>query len=215
MTSGEEVEAPEWPVTCSACGTGLGGLPSGEPCPDCGETGRTYLVSVEDSVRAVDSAQVGITYAPDRPWQDQWRAVLAALVEMEAAAVRQVDPPPDWRQLPIRFCELCWHLRDWLRNDPGVPQAVGRSADPFARAHPALKLVGDVANTNKHRNRKPGDRRARISGGTVAEDSASFVIEWTETDGSSGTEDALTTARQAVQDWRDFFAANSLDESSA
>ncbi len=106
-------------------------------------------------------------------------------------------------------------MRDWLRHDPGVPGEVGRKADPFARAHPALKLTGDVSNTNKHRKRKPGDRPARISGATVAEDSASFVIEWTEDDSSVGAEDALTTARQAVQDWRYFFAANGLDESAA
>lgn len=214
MAGGEEVVTSEWPVTCSACNTGLGGLPGGEPCPDCGATGRTYLISVEDHVRAVDSTQVGIPYAPDRPWQDQWRAVLAALADLEGAAARQMDPPTDWRELPIRFCELCWHLRDWLRNDPEVPQAVGRSADLFARDRPALKLAGDVANTNKHRNRKPGDRNAWVSGGTVAEDKASFVIEWSD-DGSSGTEDALATARQAVQDWRGFFATRGLDESAA
>ncbi|TQF01991.1 hypothetical protein E6W39_06520 [Kitasatospora acidiphila] len=216
MTSGEEAETPEWPVSCSACGAGIGGLPSGDPCPDCGETERTYLVTAGDTARAEDSAQASVTYVKDRPWQELWRAVLKGLADLEDVAARRIDPPSDWRTLPTEFCKDVWHLKDWLRNDPAVPQVARDSVDGYAKTQPGIALARDVANTSKHLKRNLGQREAYATGGTVTEESASFRIEWTDTkSGVTGTEDALTKARQAVQEWRSFFADHGLDETAA
>ena len=208
-----------WPVTCTNCGRDLSAIPTGEPCPDCGDIRRTTHVSVHDSATATDSvAALGITYGPDRPWQEQWRAVLGGLDELRKSYAGRTDGPGDsngWRQIPVEFCEDAYHLKDWLKSDPALPTPLQSGVEPFVQNSTAIRLAGDVANTHKHRTRKPGATVARIASvdlrpGPPAK--ATFRIEWKGADGTTGGEDALDVAEAAVAEWRTFFAANGLSE---
>ena len=89
------------------------------------------------------------------------------------------------------------------------------SVETFVGANTALRLVGDVANTHKHRGRRAGKTVARVGaakfrGGGVRK--ASFRIDWDAPGGNTGSQDALTLATQAVADWRVFFSTHGLSE---
>ena len=208
-----------WPVTCTKCDENLSAVPEGERCPACGDTRRTTHISVHDSASATDAiSRLGMAYAPDRPWQEQWAAVLNGLEELRKAYAGRTDGPRDtnrWRQIPIEFCEDAYHLKDWVKNDPLVPLAVRDGVKTFVRSSTAIRLVGDLANTHKHRTRDGGGTAARIAFVDLQPGSstkATFRIEWTRPDGKTGTEDALDVAEAAVAEWRAFFAANGLSE---
>ena len=49
------------------------------------------------------------------------------------------------------FFTCCFHLKDWVKNDPAVDPVIGqRAEDLIARATVALRLCADIANGSKH-----------------------------------------------------------------
>jgi hypothetical protein len=116
-------------ITCTDCGSELPDSLKDEqgdartPCPNCGSTARTNHVTALDSVSSTTDAvlELDVTWGKDRPWQEQWRAVLRGLGDLQRAYTGWPDGPADsdgWKQLPIEFCEDCYHLKDWLQGDP-------------------------------------------------------------------------------------------------
>lgn len=207
-----------WPVTCTDCGRDRSDGAIGQPCPGCGSTCRTTHVHVTDSAVATDSVVgLGITYADDRPWQEQWAAVLHWQEELHKAYVGRSDGPSDsnrWQQIPIEFCEDCWHLKDWLQADTAVPAATQRTVETYVNQTTFIRLAGDVANTHKHGCRRQGLPVARVSSvdlrpGKITK--ATFQIERRIADGTTSWFDGLDVADGAVAEWRTFFSAHGLD----
>jgi hypothetical protein len=56
------------------------------------------------------------------------------------------------------FFVFCYHLKDWIKNDTSVPEAVRSQVETFVKNTPSLALAGDLANGVKHLAR---DRPAR------------------------------------------------------
>ena len=50
----------------------------------------------------------------------------------------------------IGFFQHAWHLKDWIRNDNEIPEALRRAAVQDAERSPALQLCADIANGSKH-----------------------------------------------------------------
>jgi hypothetical protein len=49
------------------------------------------------------------------------------------------------------FFICCFHLKDWLKNDPALSRDIGRAAETFIETRTvALRLCADVANGSKH-----------------------------------------------------------------
>jgi hypothetical protein len=57
------------------------------------------------------------------------------------------------------FFVFCYHLKDWIKNDTSVPEAVRSQVETFVKNTPSLALAGDLANGVKHLAR---DRPARV-----------------------------------------------------
>lgn len=49
------------------------------------------------------------------------------------------------------YFQDCWHLKDWIRNDPGA--RIGAAIEIEVDAHKALRIVADLANGAKHLDR--------------------------------------------------------------
>ncbi|WP_037812578.1 hypothetical protein [Streptomyces sp. NRRL S-1022] len=155
-----------------------------------------------------------LSRTPDGPWRELWRSVLKRLQELEAAYAGTLFEPSDWTALPVDFCKDCFHLKDWISSDTArVPMSArGRAADQYARQDPAIALTGDVANTAKHRTRKPGQTAAHVARVDLTDGGTTFTIEWKRPDGTTGTRDALELARAAVNGWRQFLTTHHMDE---
>jgi hypothetical protein len=213
-----QMTSRQWPVTCSNCGSDLADLSPGDPCLQCDSTVRTTHVSVSGAVTVHDHVSgLAVEYTPERPWQEQWRFTRRAYDALERAYAGLDDGLDDfdgWKALALDFCGHCYHLKDWLKNDPTVPATAQQKAESYARKSAGIALAGDVANTYKHRNRRPGQTVAHVAQVALSKDGAktqaTFRIDYTRPDSTTGSVDALELAKQALMEWRAFFGSHNL-----
>ena len=212
----QQEREPGWPSTCSACTADLSSVPRGRPCPSCGKSLRTYRISVAANVTA-QAAMAGfdITYPVTRSWREKWHKVLRELEAIEDAYVGLAGAPADWKGRVVQFCEDCYHLKDWLKNDQSIAQSVRDAVEVHAHGSAAIELAGHVINTDKHYARQTGRTSAHVSSirlrdlpGSVS----TFITIESVSAGVVHSTDARDLARQAVADWRAFFVANGLSE---
>ena len=56
------------------------------------------------------------------------------------------------------FFQNCWHLKDWIKNDPHIP--IHGSIEDLVKTSPPLMICADLANGTKHLK---FDRPPRVS----------------------------------------------------
>ena len=100
------------------------------------------------------------------------------------------------------FVQDCWHLKDWIKNDPSA--GVGKAIEAQALAYRSLQVVADLANGSKHLDRHTHQVGAYVTSTNVTVHLAqrrpaniSYVV--TLSDGSQTLAEALV--REAVQEW--------------
>lgn len=124
------------------------------------------------------------------------------------------------------FFQHCYHLKDWIKADPQVPQCIRDSVEQDLDQCTSLRICADLANRTKHRvltkrirvGASPKSRNvsvrlkgalklhARIAGSehetkpqhVETESAVSHIIELN--DGSEHV--AQDVAEQAVRDWK-------------
>ncbi|MCF6150442.1 MAG: hypothetical protein E3K37_17540 [Candidatus Kuenenia sp.] len=112
------------------------------------------------------------------------------------------------------FFQNCWHLKDWIKNDPGVPSSVSSAIEDAVNEYESLMICADLANRSKHlklqRVRLDATMPGRYIVATINEtisaqkpSAATSVISWdykiTLQDGSECW--AMDVAEQAIADW--------------
>ncbi len=109
------------------------------------------------------------------------------------------------------FFQNCWHVKDWLKNDPTVPAEVKQRILPLAEGTQALKIAADLANGSKHfklTRARTGARDSAIQLINHYDGTMSTVHMIELADGSSVT--ALQAAEQAMEAWKGLFRENDL-----
>jgi hypothetical protein len=48
------------------------------------------------------------------------------------------------------FFQQCWHLKDWIKNDKGIPRLVREGIEKEVYRRRYIKICGDLANRGKH-----------------------------------------------------------------
>jgi hypothetical protein len=120
----------------------------------------------------------------------------------------------------VTFAENAWHLRDWILQDPVVPQAARDEVGPWktTKPIPELSVCQDIANSNKHMkitlyspstadassNQGWGVGRYGKGGYGIGEQQITITM----TDGT--VFDALAVVRAVTRLWEDFFARHAL-----
>jgi hypothetical protein len=160
-------------------------------------------------------------------WRDQYDRAerwlsrieqIAAGIGPEMTAGRNTD---HFLDEVLAFFQSCFHLKDWLRNDPQSGVGV-KEVERYVASDQSLSLCGDVANGSKHllltTPRVGGGARVsaqhvdiNVTDGVMgtADRGTSFRAAYVISDGQREF-DALKVARDAMQAWDAFFSNKGL-----
>jgi len=125
------------------------------------------------------------------------------------------------------FYMHCYHLKDWIRNDPQIKSGVGKKIEDKINESDALRKVADLANRVKHFHLKPKMIRgnnANVASIGVTMTPPNLTLESEETDLASCTVkyrviiktdrgdkiDGLQLAKDAVKEWDEIFKGMGL-----
>jgi hypothetical protein len=123
--------------------------------------------------------------------------------------------PSDYYQDEVyAFFLNCYHLKDWIKNDPSVGP-VAAEVEDFINNTRELRLCADICNSHKHlrlnrsqrsgENPQFGKRHFSLHVGNAIETSLSvkYSIET-----SSESIDAFVLATKCLQAWQSFITIN-------
>ena len=109
------------------------------------------------------------------------------------------------------FFQNCWHLKDWVRNDPSVPLHVRDSIGQLAAASLPLRICADLANASKHLKLTSPREGAKHSHWNMAiVPGESSKVEYLIDTGSGTQQDSLDLARECLMAWERILAAQDL-----
>lgn len=112
------------------------------------------------------------------------------------------------------FFQNCYHLKDWLKNDPASAAAV-TDVEQMISTSRALSICADLANGSKHLtlttprvdpNTKIGKRQFALTlGGGKPQISARYEVE-----AGPHRQDAFDLAADCVRDWEGYLRSKGL-----
>jgi hypothetical protein len=116
----------------------------------------------------------------------------------------------DYEDACYGFFQNCYHLKDWLINDPNFTRKTARQIEDYINATPSLSICADICNGTKHlkllepRSGSPprlGDRHITVyEGGPLDECiSIAFIVEH-----AGLKKEAFALATECVQPWETF-----------
>jgi hypothetical protein len=109
------------------------------------------------------------------------------------------------------FFQNCYHLKDWIRNDPVVPNQVKRTVEEFVRRNDELRICADLANRSKHlKLDRPRDDAKITSRSVIVCVGGISTCEHAITLRDGSKRIALDVARKAVDAWESFLSKNGL-----
>jgi hypothetical protein len=155
-------------------------------------------------------------------YQQQLARVRRFLVRLETSSVNPKLELPLNKQLDYEdalwaFFQNSWHLKDWIKNDTGVPRTLASPIEQLCRNYRSLMLCADLANATKHLRLTAPRLDARPVPEIMVHLTDSFVTGestgevryvYKIVDGAGNSEDALEVARQALLDWETLITGN-------
>jgi len=119
------------------------------------------------------------------------------------------------------FFQHCFHLKDWIKNDPQISPDIGSKIEEKINASQTLKIIADLANRSKHfrLDKKREDANLTGVGVTIEVPVLSISPEKKEANSESSkskyhitiktanshTFDGLQLAKDAVKEWDRIF----------
>jgi hypothetical protein len=148
-----------------------------------------------------------------RSWTDQWGRVQRWHKRFGETAQGRLHDRPSlaYEDEMFAFFESCFHLKDWLKNDPSGPLYRDPIVEEFVNGSEPLRWCADIANGSKHlvADRRPrldahtglGRRLIKLEMGNAIPTSisAEYLIA-----GGGETQDAWQLANACVAAWRKF-----------
>lgn len=112
------------------------------------------------------------------------------------------------------FFQHCWHIKDWVENDPVVSEAIKTAVIAEVYRSPALTICQDLCNGTKHLNLKTpragaGARHKHVET-LIAPEQGRYEIDVVFDDGSGGTRSGKELARKCIAEWERILAAYGL-----
>jgi hypothetical protein len=179
--------------------------------------GTPVQIYAADGAHVTDEAtglQKSETISPQpRSWADQWGRVQRWHKRFGETAQGRLHDRPSlaYEDEMFAFFESCFHLKDWLKNDPSGPLYRNPTVEEFVNGSEPLRWCADIANGSKH---LVANRRARLDprtglsrrliklemGNAIPTSiSAEYLIA-----GGGETRDAWQLANACIEAWRQF-----------
>jgi hypothetical protein len=96
----------------------------------------------------------------------------------------------------------CWHLKEWIKNDPAA--GIGNTIEAQVLAYKSLRIAADLANGSKHLNRNKHQEGAYITStnvtvhlGQARPIDVNYIV--TLSDGTTTSVESLV--REVIKDW--------------
>jgi len=100
------------------------------------------------------------------------------------------------------FMQDCWHLKDWIKNDPVA--GIGNSIEGQVLAYKALRIAADLANGSKHLNRHTHQEGAYVTSTNVTVhlgQARPIEVDYVVTLSNGTTTSAEVLVHEAAKDW--------------
>ena len=148
-------------------------------------------------------------------WHDQYKRVERWLKRIKDHSGVQDNHQEEYEDFLWGYFQNCWHLKDWIKNDPSVNQThaeeIYRLVDRGeAKNSDALKACSDLANATKHVELHRPRVNAEASGkafhmhvydgkppANPVPDTFDLIVSY----GQGQTKEALELAEEALDDW--------------
>lgn len=116
------------------------------------------------------------------------------------------------------FFEICYHLKDWLKEDPDYSS--WENVEKFIDNSQPLSICADICNTLKHRrlNKKPRSGKAPgyfsiCSVTSVGPDGITIEIQRATIDTVRGETCCFSLAAECLAEWERYFEKNNINSS--
>ena len=140
-------------------------------------------------------------------FQDQLTRVRRFLLRIES----HDRPSTDYDDDMWSFFQNCWHLKDWIKNDPEVPSPVRAAIEGEVKDSFELLVCADLANASKHLvlitpriGAKHSHKNYRIVMGGQSK------VEYLIDVGDGSQIDGLELARRCVTAWESILKRHNL-----
>ncbi len=131
--------------------------------------------------------------------------------------IEHTQASPNYDDDMYSFFQNCYHLKDWIKNDPYCD--VWPDVEEFINANQDLKICADLCNGLKHLSltRPRSSESPQFAGGKIAlnisegiseKASVSIAVSYEIATTNRGILDAFVLASSCVSAWTQFIAAN-------
>lgn len=116
------------------------------------------------------------------------------------------------------FFQNCYHLKDWIKNDPDVAEEIKGVVEEFVNGSQELRICADLAIRSKHSELRKVREDARITSRNVtiypptagSDSTGTSTCQHIITLGDGRKLIALDVARRAVEAWECFLSHKRL-----
>jgi hypothetical protein len=99
------------------------------------------------------------------------------------------------------FFQQCWHLKDWIKNDKGIPRLVREGIEKEVYRRRYIKICGDLANRGKAKMTRHISVHLYDTMGAPDQSRSSVVYSYPILRVSGSKIDALDLAAKAMCQW--------------
>lgn len=132
-------------ATCPNC---QGELPEESESGQCPHCGHAWGVVHLDSVAILDVVHAEVGYGTAKSWIEQWGQAERSYKKLENLYTATADNQEAMTVVKDFFIH-CWHISDWLREDPAT-NVKFEDIGALLRREFDMKVCNAMANTSKH-----------------------------------------------------------------
>jgi len=146
-------------VSCPECGAerpaDIAQTAPRPPCPECGAKGIAIRLGIAEELDTAEELTVGMSpNDQSRGWNRRWRDIQKSLHRLTEPQTVQLSGEAvlEARHELLAFYIHAYHLKDALKTESASLGLSEKAIEEAITAEPALALLTDLANLDKHIN---------------------------------------------------------------